>query len=84
MSKKDKHVGFVVVQPVWYERGGNWNCFEISPIKVMGIRYLNRAVHLDRVYVKFSDWAQWGVAGEKAYRNEGIEIHEAADLAYQG
>ena len=72
MSKKAKDIGFVVVEPIWFEHSGDWNCFEIKPIKVVGLRYLNRAVHLDRVYVKFCDWAQWGVAGGKAYLNEGI------------
>ena len=34
-------------------------------IKIWGIRKLNRCYHLDKVYVKFVNWIDWGNAGTK-------------------
>ena len=50
------------------------------PIKIFGPRYLNRAMHLDRVYVKLCDWSLWGVANQKTVLhinfNEVDEVRE--------
>ena len=61
-----KNFGFVVPDPVWYKVAeDDWRIIELRPIKVWGLRNLNRAFHLDKVYVKFVDWIEWGSAGGK-------------------
>ena len=39
--------------------------YQMKPIKIWGIQNLNRCFHLDKVYVKFVNWAEWGSAGSK-------------------
>ena len=55
------------------------NCYkteslQMRPIKIWGLRNLNRAYHLDRVYVKFVNWIEWGTAGNKLISN--IDFNE--------
>lgn len=51
------------------EENKTYNTLQLQPIKIWGIKNLNRAFHLDRVYVKFVDWIQWGNAGKKLLQN---------------
>lgn len=48
----------------------------MRPIKVWGLRNLNRAFHLDRVYVKFVDWIEWGTAGGKVITEQEFDFQE--------
>ena len=50
------------------------NCYkteslQLNPVKIWGLRNLNRAYHLDHVYVKFVNWIEWGTAAAKTIRN---------------
>ena len=45
------------------------NFFQLMPIKIFGFRYLNRAMHLDRVFVKLCDWNLWGIASQKTVQH---------------
>ena len=49
---------------------------QLRPIKVFGIRNLNRTYHLDRVYVKFVDWIEWGAAGGKIITEQEFDLDE--------
>ena len=42
-------------------------------VKVRGLRYLNRALHLDHVVVKLCDWAIWEPAQAKFIKNIAFE-----------
>ena len=33
-----------------------YKTLQLQPIKIWGVKNLNRAFHLDKVYVKFVDW----------------------------
>lgn len=59
--------GFVMPDPVVSEDGEQQ--IQILPIKIWGIRNLNRCWHLDRVYVKLTNWVEWGKAGKKLIEN---------------
>ena len=42
---------------------------QLNAIKIWGMRHLNRCLHLDRVYVKFVNWVEWGKAGNKLVKD---------------
>ena len=51
-------------------------------MKVRGLKYLNRALHLDTVVIKFVHWVIWEKAQAKFTKN--IDFTEfAADDPYQ-
>lgn len=54
----------------------------MKPIKIWGLRNLNRAYHLDRVYVKFVNWIEWGTAGNKLISN--IDFSELKNFQVHG
>lgn len=63
---RDKSYGFVKADPLVYcNDKGEITKFELLPIKIWGIRHLNRCFHLDKVYVKLVNWIEWGKAGNK-------------------
>ena len=82
---QDKSVGYVLPDPIPYFEisqiadmpGADHadNFFQLMPIKIYGQRYLNRAMHLDRVYVKLCDFGMWGVANQKSVQH--IDFTEA-------
>jgi hypothetical protein len=37
----------------------------MQDVKIWGIKNLNRAYHLDKVYIKLVNWIEWGNAGAK-------------------
>ena len=45
------------------------------PIKVWGVRNLNRSLHMDKVYVKFVQWVEWGKASLNQTANIDFEEH---------
>jgi hypothetical protein len=49
---------------------------EIKPIKIWGVKNLNRCFHMDKVYVKFVDWVEWGTAGSKLIENVNFRDFE--------
>ena len=49
---------------------------QLLPIKVWGIRHLNRCYHLDKVYVKLVNWIEWGKAGNKMIANVGFDDYD--------
>lgn len=53
-EKKDRfEIGFVKAEGI------------DMPIKVWGLRNLNRSLHMDEVYLKFVQWIDWGKASVK-------------------
>ena len=64
-SLADKWDGFVKVEGVQ------------EAVKVRGLKYLNRALHLDRVVVKLINWVIWEKAQHKFTRN--IDFTEEGD-----
>jgi len=52
------------------------DCVQLNPIKVWGIRHLNRAYHLDKVYVKLVNWIEWGNAGSKMIANVPFDDYD--------
>jgi len=64
----DKTYGFVKVDPIARtseDPDAIPESFYMRHIKIWGIRNLNRCYHLDKVYVKFVNWIDWGNAGNK-------------------
>lgn len=59
----DKTYGFVKVDPIYL--GEDEEPFYMNHVKVWGIRHLNRCFHLDKVYVRFVNWIDWGKVGTK-------------------
>ena len=51
-------------------------CVQLQPIKVWGIRHLNRAYHLDKVYIKLVNWIEWGKAGNKLLANVPFDDYD--------
>ena len=73
----DKVYGFVKVDPIARPKDdpeGETEYFEMNWVKVWGIRNLNRCFHLDKVYIKFVNWIDWGNAGLKITKN--IDFYE--------
>jgi hypothetical protein len=65
-----KNYGFVVPDVIEYlDEDNEYKRFELKPIKVWGIKNLNRCFHLDKVLVKFTNWAEWGTSGLKITQN---------------
>lgn len=81
-AESQKTVGFVMPDPIIVENFDHEaNCWrpeslQLKPIKIWGLRNLNRAYHLDRVYVKFVNWIEWGTAGSKLIANIDFQEHE--------
>lgn len=74
-------VGFVMPDPISVQHadqeagGDKTDTLQMRPIKIWGLRHLNRAYHMDRVYVKFVNWIEWGTAGNKLISNIDFEEH---------
>lgn len=66
-----KNYGFVVPDPIVSEDGES--SLQLPPIKIWGIRNLNRCWHLDRVYVKLVNWVEWGKSSNKLIKNIDFE-----------
>ena len=74
----------MVPDEIWYEDDDGWRTIQLRPIKIWGIRHLNRAFHLDRVYVRFVDWIDWGSAGGKVINEQGFDFEEERILREYG
>ena len=66
-NQNPKVVGFVKPDPIVSDDG--LDSLQLLPIKIWGIRHLNRCMHMDRVYVKFVNWVEWGKASHKTINN---------------
>lgn len=73
-EQKPKVIGYVMPDPIISDDGEQ--SLQILPIKIFGIRYLNRCHHLDRVYVKFVNWVEWGKAANKTVKTIDFLQHD--------
>ena len=69
---KDKSYGFVVADKI---QDGDKE-IQLLPIKIWGIRHLNRCMHMDKVYVKMVNWVEWGNAGNKLVSQIDFDQYE--------
>ena len=64
------------------ELSNKWDAYVTVPglpqaVKVRGLKYLNRALHLDTVVLKFVNWVQWEKAQTSLTKN--IDFTERAE-----
>ena len=64
------------------ELSNKWDAYVTVPglpqaVKVRGLKYLNRALHLDTVVLKFVNWVQWEKAQPSLTKN--IDFSETAE-----
>ena len=62
---KEKSQGFVRLDPIPIIEEDSITYLKMQDVKIWGIKNLNRAYHLDKVYVKLVNWIEWGNAGSK-------------------
>ena len=48
----------------------------MNDVKIWGIKNLNRAYHLDKVYVKLVNWIEWGNSGSKLTKDIDFEEYD--------
>lgn len=81
----DKTYGFVKVDPIARTSENPDEYIEpfcMKHIKIWGIRNLNRCYHLDKVYIKFVNWIDWGNAGTKIIKD--IDFDELEKVTSHG
>ena len=71
---KEKTYGFVMPDKIVSDDGQKE--IQLLPIKIWGIRHLNRCLHLDKVYVKLVNWVEWGNAGNKMISKIDFDQYE--------
>jgi hypothetical protein len=62
---KEKTQGFVRLDPIPIIEEDSITYLKMQDVKIWGIKNLNRAYHLDKVYIKLVNWIEWGNAGSK-------------------
>jgi hypothetical protein len=73
-SVPEKTQGFVRLDPIPIPgEDGQVTYLPMHDVKIWGIKNLNRAYHMDKVYVKFVNWIEWGNAGQKLTKDIDFE-----------
>lgn len=75
----NKQQGFVRLDPIEMPKKDPTDTTEylkMQDVKVWGLRNLNRAYHMDKVYIKFTNWIEWGNAGGKLTKDIDFDEYQ--------